>query len=134
MIGKSLRERYTLGALSHDKAVAAVTAALATHARPLIEVRARGAEMIACLVVRADKPTLTVLRQLGLEIDLGATAVFGLAGADAARLFDRLPEHQRTWLETPCGPRQTKVLLFAGGIALLSLDTSEGKVTVSIAP
>ena len=134
MIGKPLRERYDLGALPNDRAVALAHEALATHARPLVEVRARGAEMIACLVVRADKPARTLCRQLGLDVKPGASAVFGLSGSDAARLFERLAAHQKAWLEIPCGPRETKLLLLAGGIALVSLETTEGAVNVSVLP
>ncbi len=65
---------------------------------------------------------------------LGGTGVFGLLGADAARLFAPWPPHQRAWLETPCGPRETKVLLLAGGLALFSLEASAGKVVVTAVP
>jgi hypothetical protein len=90
--------------------------------------------MIACLVVRADKLALRLCRDLGFDMRPGGTAVFGLLGPDAARLFPRLAEQQRKWLETPCRPRETKVLLVAGGVALLSLETSEGKVEITAVP
>jgi hypothetical protein len=134
MIGKSLRERYELGLLPEDRAVATMKAMLASHAKPLVEVRAQDPRMIACLVVRADKPALRLCRELGFEMKPGGTGVFGLLGTDAARLFAGLPEHQRAWLEAPCAPRETKVLLVAGGTALLSLETSEGKVVITAVP
>jgi hypothetical protein len=133
MIGKSLRERYALGPLAEDVAIATMKELLATHAKLVVDVRAQDPRMIACLVVRADKPTLRLCRSLGFEMKLGGTGVFGLLGEDAARLFAELPAQGRAWLETPCGPRETKVLLVAGGTALLSLETSEGKVTITTA-
>ncbi len=126
MIGKSLRERWELGRLDADEAALLLTRMLASHARPLVEVRREDARMIACLVVGADKPTLR-----GFEMRPGGTGVFGVLGADAARLFATLPEPERAWLEAPCGPRETKVLLVAGGIALLSVETNDGAVTVT---
>jgi hypothetical protein len=131
MIGKSLRERYELGQLDEANAVAVLKEMLASHAKPLVEVRAQDARMIACLVVRADKAALRLCRELGFDLRPGGTSVFGLLGRDAARLFVRLPEHQRSWLEAPCGPRETKVLLVAGGTALLSLETHEGRVAIT---
>jgi len=134
MIGKSLSERHTLSALPPERAVAVLTSMLASQARHLVEVRAQDAGMVACLVVRADKLSVRVCRDLGFRLKLGATAVFGLQGTDAATLFPALPEAQRTWLETPCGPRETKVLLIAGGTALLSLETADGKVAITALP
>jgi hypothetical protein len=131
MIGKSLRERWELGSIDAETAVARLKDMLPTQAKPLVEVRARDARMIACLVVRADKPELRLCRELGFDMRPGGTAVFGLLGEDAAHLFARLTEHQRAWLATPCGPRETKVLLVAGGIALLSLETEGGKVNIA---
>lgn len=131
MIGKSLRERYAYAELTGDRAVAILHEMLASYAAPLVQVRAQDAKMIACLLVRANDETVRMARALGFRITLGGTGVFGLLGADAARLFVDMPAHQRTWLETPCAARETKVLLFAGGTALLSLVTNEGKVVVS---
>jgi hypothetical protein len=62
---------------------------------------------------------------------LGATGVVGLLGADAASFFADLPARERSWLETPCGPRETKVFLVARGIALLSIESRAGKVTMT---
>ena len=104
---------------------------LAEDAPALVQVRAKDARMIACLIVRADAPTVTLCRELGLEMTLGGSGVVGLIGTDAARLFPRLSASQRTWLGAPCGARETKVLLVAGGIALVSLETNEGKVSVT---
>ncbi|HVJ93440.1 MAG TPA: hypothetical protein VM580_26745, partial [Labilithrix sp.] len=75
-------------------------------------------------------PTLRLCRELGFEMKAGGSGVFGLLGSDAARLFPRFSGSQRTWLETPCGPRETKVLLVAGGLALVSLESAEGAVTI----
>lgn len=134
MIGKSLRERHTLGALSEERAVTVLKEMLASQAAHLVEVRAQDARMIACLVVRADPPSLRLCRTLGFDVKRGGTCVFGLLGDDAARLFTELPAHQRSWLEAPCGPRETKVLLVAGGTALLSLETHDGKVAITAFP
>lgn len=134
MIGRSLRERYAFPALSDDRAVAILHEMLASHAAALVQVRAQDARMIACLIVRANAETVQMCRALGFRMTLGATGVFGLLGADAARLFAEIPTHQRTWLDTPCGPRETKVLLVAGGAALLSLETNAGKVVVTAVP
>lgn len=134
MIGRSLSQRNTLGALAGERAVALLKEALASQAQHLVEVRAQDAGMIACLFVRADKLSVRICRGLGFRLKLGATAVFGVQGADAARLFPELTEEQRTWLETPCGPRETKVLLVAGGTALLSLETADGKVVITAVP
>lgn len=134
MIGKSLRERYAQRALSEDEAVVLVHEMLASHAKPIVEVRAQDARMIACLVVRANEATVRACRTLGFDMKLGGTGVFGLLGADAARLFAELSAAQRTWIEKPCGPRETKVLLLAGGVATLSIEASDGKVVVRHVP
>jgi hypothetical protein len=111
-----------------------MTQMLASQAAHLVQVRAQDPRMIAVLVVRADPPSVRLCRELGFDVKKGGTGVFGLLGVDAARLFPQLPPHQQTWLETPCGPRETKVLLVAGGTALVSIETSEGKVVVTAAP
>jgi|GEM_PF-2223444 len=130
MIGKSLSQRHVLGPLSKDRAVAVLTEALASRAALLVQVRAQDARMIACLVVRADPPSIRLCRALGFEVKRGGTGVFGLMGDDAARLLADLPDPDREWLATPCGPRETKVFLVAGGTALLSLQTNDGKVVI----
>jgi hypothetical protein len=134
MIGKSLRQRYALGALAPDLAVALVTEALPSQAPHLVKVRAQDPRMIACLVVRADDASVRFCRGLGFDVKRGGTFVFGLLGADAARLFRDLPAHQRAWLEGACGPRETKVFLIAGGTALLSLEVEGGNVRVTPLP
>jgi len=135
MIGKSLSERYTLGSLAPDEAVALLKEQLGARGKDLVEVRARDARMIACLVARADEAAVRFCRSLGFRLSRGGSGVFGLLGTDAARLFGELPEHQRTWLETPCGPHETKVVLVGGGgRALLSIETSDGKVTINAVP
>jgi hypothetical protein len=130
MIGKSLRERHTLGPLPSERAVALLTDALRTHAALLVEVRAQDPRMIACLVVRADAPSIRLCRDLGFAVKRGGSGVFGLLGDDAAQLLAQLTESEREWLATPCGPRETKVFLVAGGTALLSLETEGGKVVI----
>ncbi len=133
MIGKSLNERHTLGPLPPERAVALLTDALRTNAALLVEVRAQDARMIACLVVRADPPGMRLCRDLGFEVKRGGSGVFGLLGADAAKLLTQLTSAEREWLATPCGPRETKVFLVAGGTALLSLETEGGKVVIEAA-
>ena len=131
MIGKSLNERYTLGPLASDEAVTLMKELLGSQGKHLVEVRARDARMVACLVARADEASVRFCRSLGFRLSRGGTGVFGVLGTDAARLFGDLAEHQRTWLETPCGARETKVVLVASGRrALLSIDTSDGKVAI----
>jgi hypothetical protein len=133
MIGKPLSERYgiDLRPLDGDDAVAIVRERLAENGAALVQVRARDARMIACLFVRADATAVRLCRELGLEITLGGSGVVGLLGSDAARLFSNLAEPRRAWLEAPCGARETKVLLVAGGIAMLSIETNDGKVAVT---
>ena len=134
MIGKSLRERHAPEALAPGRAVALLSEAMGSHAEHLVQVRAQGPRMIACLVVRADAASVRLCRTLGIEIRPGGTGVFGLLGEDAARLLGSLPAERRTWIETPSGPRETKVLLVAGGVALLSLETTNGKVAITVVP
>jgi hypothetical protein len=131
VIGKSLRERHGLGALPPDRAVAILNEVLAAQASKLVQVRAQNAAMIACLAVRADEGTVRMLRTLGFEVEPGGTVVVGLLGTDLARSFAHLPTHQRVWLAAPCAARETKVLLMAGGTALLSLITNDGQVAIT---
>ena len=132
MIGKSLNERYTLGPLAADDAIALMKELLGSQGKPLVEVRARDPRMIACLVAHADEAGVRFCRALGFRLSRGGTGVFGVLGTDAGRLFSDLAEHQRTWLETPCAPRETKVGLGArGGRAFLSIDASDGKVALT---
>ena len=131
MIGKSLRERHGLGGLQDERAVSIVTEALASQAERLVQVRSQDVRMIACLVVRADAASIRICRALGFDVRPGGTGVFGLLGVDVVRFLPDLPLRQREWLETACGPRETKVLLVCGGTALLSLATNDGKVVVA---
>ncbi len=131
MIGKSLRQRHAPRALDGDQAIALVTEALASQAEHLIAVRAHDARMIACLVVRADSDSVRLCKALGFEATPGGTGVFGLPGIDVARALAPLASHQREWLEATCGARETKVLLIAGGTALLSLETKDGKLVAT---
>lgn len=134
MIGKSLRERNTLSALSAERAVTVLTDVLPSQAKHLVQVRAQDERMIACVFVAADKPSVRLCKELGFHLKSGATAVFGLLGEDAARVLPALAESRRAWLEAPCGPRETKVFLVAGGTAFLSIETNDGKVTVTALP
>jgi hypothetical protein len=132
MIGKSLSQRHAPGPLSPERATAILGEVLASQAENLVRVRAQGPRMIAFLVVRADPASVRMGRALGFELKRGGTVVFGLLGADAARLLGDLPEAQRAWLEAPCGPRETKVFLMAGGTALVTLDTSGGTTAIRV--
>ncbi len=134
MIGKSLNDRYVLGAITEERAVTMLHEVLGAQAAHLVEVRAQDPRMIAVLFVRADKLTVRVCKDLGIEIEPGATGVIGLLGEDAARLFPDLPEHERAWLRVPCAARETKVLLVAGGRALLSIETSGTVVKITAVP
>ena len=82
MIGKKLSQRYGLGRLSDEVAIAELRAVLGTHARPLLEVRAKDAAMIAVVVVRADEAST---RALGIELDAGARACRARRGARRSR-------------------------------------------------
>ncbi len=136
MIGKSLNERYgKLLPLAPEDAVARLEEVLAARAKDVVEVRAQDERAIACVVLRADAGAVRLVRDLGLDVKPGGTAVFGLLGPDAAKAFETtLPQHQREWLARPCGARETKVLLLAGGIALLSIVAEGGKVSVAAVP
>ena len=134
MLGKSLNARYALSALAPSRAVALLTQTMATQAESIVLVRAQDPSMVACVVVRADRLTLRTCRALGLDIKEGRSGVFGLLGADAARLFQGLRPHQIAWLEAPAGPRETKVLLLSGAFALISLETRDGKVSLDVLP
>lgn len=132
MIGKSLNARFGLVPLPDDRAIAAMKAMLASHAKPIVEVRAQDERMVAIVVARADKLAVQLCERLGLEMKRGGSAVFGLLGADAARLIEGFTDDRRAWLEAPCGPRTTKVVLVAdGGIALLAIDADRGAVTIT---
>lgn len=134
MIGKSLSDRHGRGFLPDDRAVALLSEMLASHAAPLVQVRAQGAGMVACLIVRADEAAVRLCNALGFEMKPHGTGVLGLLGSDAGRFFGHLPPHQRAWLEAPCAQRETKVVLVAGGTALLSLETTDGRVVIRAIP
>ncbi len=134
MIGKSRNDRFVLGSIPEERAVAILREVLGAQAAHLVEVRAQDPRMIGVLFVRADKLTVRVCKELGLAIEPGATGVLGLLGEDAVRLFPDLPEHERAWLRVPCGTRETKVLLIAGGRALLSIETNGAAVTITALP
>lgn len=135
MLGRSLNARFgNLVTLAPEDAVAKLEAVLASRAEDVVRVRAKDARAVACVIADADEGVVRVCRGLGLDVKRGGTAVFGLMGTDAAKSFPMLAPHQKTWLEEPCGARETKVLLLAGGIALLSLVADGGKVTVTAVP
>lgn len=135
MIGKSLNARFGhLAPLSEDAASARLGELLADPARAedIVRVRTRDATAVAVVVTKADEGAVRACRALGLAMKPGGTAIFGLRGQDAARLLPSLGDLQRAWLATPCGPRETKVLLMAGGLALLSLFAEDGKVRIAM--
>lgn len=135
MIGRSLTERYEGRVLlSSEQAIAAARQALSTQAENLVRVRRQDPRMIAFVVLQADDAAVELCRSLGLDMKPGGSAVFGLLGPDAAGALPRVSAHQRTWLETPCGARETKMALFAGGFALCSVEIDGGNVTVSPVP
>ncbi len=130
MIGKPLSDRYDVGPLAPERAAAVVRNALGSHGKAIIEVRMQDPGMVACLFVDADRATVRLCRTLGFELKPGGTGVFGLQGADVARLFTGLSASQREAASIPCGARETKVLLLAGGLALLSIEAEGGRVDV----
>lgn len=134
MIGKSLGERFGLVALAPEKAMALLTDALPRLAKPIVEVRAQN--LIACVVLDATAAARELCRKAGLEIKPNGTGVFGLAGGDVTTLFAQLhlSETQSAWLIAPNGPRETKVLLLAGGFALVALDVDGSNVSVRAGP
>ena len=134
MLGRSLNARHALSPLAPARATALLTRAVSTHAQEIVAVRAQDASMVACVVVRADRLTVRTCRALGLEMKEGASAVFGLQGADAARLFQGLKPHQIAWLEEAADARETKVLLLSGAYALASVVAEGGKVTLHVVP
>lgn len=132
MIGKPLSERYGHGAtLPSDRAVTIVVERLGPDRSALVQVRAQGPGMVACLVVTADAAAVRLCRDLGLDMRLFGTGVVGLLGDDVARLMPRLSAAQKAWLRTRCGTRETKILLVAGGLALVSVDTTDGRAVVT---
>jgi hypothetical protein len=134
MIGKPLSERLAVAALDDGRAVAALEGLLASQGAPLVEVRSKGPGMVACLVANADQAAARLCKSLGFRIRRGATCVFGLAGADAARLFPLLGPEQRAFLEAPARARETKIVLVAGGLAVLSVDIEAGRAAITAVP
>ncbi len=132
MIGKSLSARHRLSALAPDVAVAALTQALAVHGKLLVEVRASDPRMLACLVLSADEAAVRFCRSLGFRMRLGGSGVFGMLGDDAARVVPGLSEGEQAFVRAPCGERQTKVLLVAGGRALLTIEVESGTGRVNV--
>lgn len=135
MIGKSLNERF--GArrmLPADRAVEILRGVLDAQAPYIVRVRSADPRMIACVIVDADDAAVRTCKSFGLAMEKGGDGVLGLLGADAARVFPELAGAEpRAWLEAPCAERETKVLLVAGGLGLLSIETRDGKVTVTAA-
>lgn len=132
MIGKSLQERHGLAVLDGERAVALLHPILASHGKPIVEVRAKDPRMVACVVADADEASVRLCRRLGFELRPGGTGVFGLLGDDAVRIFSGLSEERASWVSTPSGARETKVVLIAeGGVAFVSIEADGGKVTVT---
>jgi hypothetical protein len=129
VVGKKLSERGVLRPLGDKEAARALNEALREQASLIVSVRAEN--MIAVVVRRADRDAVKLCKHLGFKLTPGASVVFGLSYRDAARVFDQLPAAQREWLETQCRPNETKVLLIAGGTALVSLDVVDGQVIVT---
>ena len=134
MIGKSLRARFELTPIPDARACALVVQALDSHAQDIVLVRSQGPAMVACVVLRADRVVARTCRGLGLEIKEGHDGVFGLLGTDLVRLIAGLTQPQIEWLVAPAGERETKVLLLAGGLGLVSVHTEAGRVRVDPAP
>ena len=131
MIGRSLSERHGVPSmLSASEATTALTAALPTHGQHLVEVRAQ--DMIAVVVLDAHAGSQKLLEDIGLSLETGRSAVFGLAGVDAAKTFASL--NQRAWFEAPLGPRETRVVLVTTGLALVSIEVASGKTTMRVLP
>jgi hypothetical protein len=132
MIGKPLSERYgvQLRPLGSDEAVAIVRERLDADGAALVQVRARDPLLVACLFVRAGAAEVRLCRELGLELALGGSGVVGLLGVDAARLFAKLAPERRAWLERRSEARETRVLLFAGGVGMVSVLAETGKVEI----
>ena len=134
MIGKSLNARFgNLANLTEAEAASRLEELLRSpeRAEDIVRVRTRNPAAVAVVVSRADAGAIRACRSLGLDVKPGGTAVFGLVGSDAARVFPALTETQRTWLEGAASARETKVILLASGIALLSLVAEAGKVAVA---
>ncbi len=117
--------------MSAERAVAILGERLGQDGAAIVAVRARDPRMVACVIVGADPAAVRLCGELGLEMRKGGHGVVGLLGEDAARLLPRLDMAQRQWLLRPCGLRETKVLLVAGGLGLLSVETRDGAVTIT---
>lgn len=121
MIGKSLRERMSFGPLSTAETERLCKEVVASHARAIVEIRAKSPRMIVCAVVRAEGLTLRVCKSLGFDMKRGASAVFGVLGADVPAAFPELGLERHAWLAVPNDDRETKMLVLSGGFALVAL-------------
>lgn len=131
MIGRSLKERHgVLPLLPPDRAREALSSAMPKHGPDLVEVRKQG--LIAVMVLDAHDGSIRLLESIGLQIAPGGSAVFGLAGPDAAEMFPSL--NQRAWFEAPLGPKETRVVLVTAGLALVSIDVEPGGAVIRVAP
>ncbi len=131
MIGKPLSQRQgVLTMLSAEEATAALAAALKAQGRHIVEVRAQ--QMVAIVVLDAHPASQKLLEGIGLSLQSGSSAVFGLAGADAANTFASL--NHRGWFEAALGPRETKVVLVTTGLALVSIEIEGGKTSMRVLP
>lgn len=128
MIGKSLRERMSFGPLSVSDTERLCKEVVASHARALVETRAKSPRMVVCAVVRAEGLTLRVCKNLGFDLKRGATAVFGVRGEDVPAAFPELGPPRHEWLAVPSRDRETKLLVLSGGFALVGLRIEDGVV------
>lgn len=130
-IGKSLSERFgAMKSLSAEVATRTLEKVIGERGKDVVAVRAQGPDMIACVVVDADDAAVRLCRSIGLEVTRGGTAVFGLRGTDCAAVLPPHSASQRSWLEAPCGARETKVVLVAGGLGFLTIEAEGGKTVV----
>jgi hypothetical protein len=133
VIGKSLSARFgDLQRIDGASAIMATERALDERAREIVAVRAKG--LLACVVIDADLRVVKALARLGLDMRLGGSAVFGLAAADVARSFAFLDDAARGWVSAPPALRETKILLFTTGYALLSVTSEGGQKTIALGP
>lgn len=128
MIGKSLTERSSFGPLSLADTERLAKEIVASHARAIVETRAKSAKMVVCAVVRAEGLTLRVCKNLGFDLKRGASAVFGVRGDDVPSAFPELGPDHHAWLAVPSVDRETKMIVLSGGYAVLGLKIEGGSV------
>jgi hypothetical protein len=133
VIGKPLSARFgEIDRIDGEVAIATLDPVLDARAREIVAVRAKG--LLACVVVEADARVVKALSRIGLEMRPGGSAVFGLAGSDVARAFAFLRERERAWVQAPPVERETKIILFAAGYALVSVIADHGRKKIQVRP